>query len=352
MFILRDRLSGRFNNYDFIRFIAATLVIVSHAYHLSGFTKDEPLAVFSGGQTDLGQLGVLIFFVISGFLIAQSYERNPNAVTFLKARVLRIMPALVLVIIFTVFILGPVVTDLSLRNYFINSDTYNYLFSIFLYPMQYELPGVFENNPFPGAVNGSLWTLAIEFTFYFCVLFSGIFRLLNKKAITIIFIMSLALPYLYLPFAEGYEGYIDLSSFFLAGVLFYLYRDQIKFNWMMALLSFTVIILSLLFGQFHFVFAIFGSYFIFYIAYHPNINLQKFSNYGDASYGMYIFAFPIQQVISLYLHGSVTPFINFIITFPIVLLLSYSSWHFLEKPMLKLKNKKIFITKAYNRQTL
>ena len=93
---LKDLASGRNNNFDFIRFVAASLVIFSHAYRLATGRGDiEPLVLFSGSQIWFGHLAVIIFFVISGFLIAQSYERSSNVIVYFWARALRIIPALV-----------------------------------------------------------------------------------------------------------------------------------------------------------------------------------------------------------------------------------------------------------------
>ncbi|WP_142255392.1 acyltransferase family protein [Bacillus sinesaloumensis] len=328
---------GRKNNFDIIRFFAATLVIYSHAFPLTGFDKSEPLKEFSKNQTTFGHLGVLIFFVISGFLITQSFDRNKNVSLFIKARILRIFPALIVVVLLSVFVLGSFVTTLSIKEYFTNSETYIYLKSILLYTMQYDIPGVFTTNPYPIAINGSLWTLPIEFLFYFIILFIGIINLLNKRFMVIIFVLSLLLPFL--GFSVG-EDYIDLFRYFVAGSIFYLYRERISINWIIAMISFSTIVLSLVYGHFNTVFALFGSYLIFYIAYHPRIAFHSFSKIGDASYGLYIFAFPIQQLITYLFNGEISPLSNFAISFPIVLVMSYCSWHLIENPMLKFKKVK------------
>jgi peptidoglycan/LPS O-acetylase OafA/YrhL len=349
-FTIGDYSTGRINNFDIIRFFAATLVVYSHAFPIAtGKNLLEPLKNFSNSQTTFGHLGVLIFFVISGFLITQSFDRNNNAASFAKGRFLRIFPALIVVIFLTVFVIGLFYTTLSTREYLTNAETYKYLFSIFLYPMQHTLPGVFEQNPYPLSINGSLWTLPIEFTFYFAVLFLGLTKLLNKKFIILLFMLSLILPELNIPVGEDY---INLFRYFVAGSFFYLFKDRIQLNIIYALISFIAILLSLLFGQFDIAFAFFGSYLIFYLAYNQNIKFHNFSKIGDASYGLYIYAFPIQQIVSYIFKTDITPVSNFLISLPITIVLAYSSWHLIEKPMLKMKKTSfIFISnKKISRQ--
>lgn len=340
--------NGRYNNFDIIRFIAASLVIFSHSYPITlGNNESEPLYIISNEQITLGTLGVFIFFSISGFLITKSYDKNKNIFSFIKNRLLRIFPGLFVVIMLSIFILGPIVTNLSTREYFKDFDAYNYLLSIFLYPMQYDLPGVFLDNPHASAVNGSLWSLPIEFTFYFVILFLGVAKLLKRKLILGLFVFSLVLPYLNIPVGENY---IDLFRFFIAGSFVYLYREKIPLDWRLAIVSLILIFISLLYGQFNTVFAICGTYLIFYCSFNQNIKLYNFSKHGDASYGMYIYAFPVQQLI-VYYFEYMPPLQNFLIAFPITAFLAYCSWHWIEKPSMKLKNKNFFIFSKYKKDS-
>ncbi len=329
----------RNNNLDFIRFFAATLVIFSHAFPINYLNNErEPFFILSNGQSTLGHLAVLIFFITSGFLITQSFFNTKNPLTFIKSRILRIFPALIVIVVLTTFILGVLVTNQPLGEYLSNTETYKYLMTIFLFPIQYTLPGVFTDNPYQGIVNGSLWTLRIEFLFYLAVLILGTFKLLNKKFILLIFTLSMIIPLLNIQVGEDY---IDLFRYFSAGMLIYIYKDSINLNIVIAIISTIIIILSIFSGFFQVCFPIFGSYIIFYIAYNKKIKLQNFSKYGDFSYGLYIFAFPIQQLTMQYFILHANPFFNFLISFPITLLFSYLSWHFIEKPALKLKKVKI-----------
>ena len=181
--ILTQLASGRDNNFNLIRFIAASLVLISHSYPLAmgkGFPEplSEPLA------TSWGSIAVDVFFVASGFFIAASFSLKSSFKSFVMARILRIYPALIVVTILTVFVLGPIFSNLTVFDYFTSSQTYQYLIKnmTLITGIEYNLPGVFSENPYEHAVNGSLWTLPYEIKMYFLlVLFCSLFTYLNTK---------------------------------------------------------------------------------------------------------------------------------------------------------------------------
>lgn len=165
---------GRANNLNAIRLLAATLVIASHSFALRFGTRGfdyEPLLVLTRGTLSMGGLAVGYFFLYGGFLIARSAEAHPTAKDYLKRRTARIFPELIAVVFLCAFVLGPILSRLSVANYFLSSQTYLYLFNALLIPV-HNLPGVFENNVYQYVVNGSLWTLPVEFACYILVFFS------------------------------------------------------------------------------------------------------------------------------------------------------------------------------------
>lgn len=333
---------NRNNNFDFLRFFAATLVIFSHSFILSTNTySQEPFAIFSNNQESFGGIGVAIFFIISGYLITLSYDRSKNIIFFLKSRILRIFPAFVLVLLFTVFVLGPLVTSLPINNYFQNKQTYKYLLSISMYilhPIEYyQLPGVFTNNIYPG-INGSLWTLKYELFFYIFVAILGLIGMLKKQSLLILVILFFIMSYLNM-ISWGYGE--KLLKYFSIGAFFYIFREHIPFNKNIALTSILILELSLLNNSFLQLFPIFGGYLVIYFAFSPKINLNWFSKLGDFSYGLYIFAFPIQQTIIFSQGGKMNPLQNFIFSFPLILICAFLSWHLIEKHALKIKNKRL-----------
>ncbi|MBF0705371.1 acyltransferase [Alkalihalobacillus hwajinpoensis] len=341
---LVERMGGRKNQFDIIRFVAASLVVVTHAYATSlGHEDTEPFMLVSSGQSTLGYLAVLVFFVTSGFLITMSFDRASSLVYFLKARILRIFPALLIIVLFTVFLLGPLMTSMDVREYLSQQETYHYLRAIALWPMPYELPGVFEGNVNQAIVNGSLWTLAYEFLFYLVVAMLGIMGILKKRVLILtLFVITVLLSNFSLPIGGQT---VELFSAFSSGMIFYLYRKEIPYHGGLALISLVILGLTVQFGEFTIAFPIFGGYLTFYLAYMKSNHLFKFGKYGDFSYGIYIYGYPIQQVVTKQFGGSMDPYVNLLISYPIILLFAYLSWHIVEKRSLKWKHRKVGLLK-------
>lgn len=302
------------------------MVVYSHSFPLAN--NSSHLGIF---KMSYGNLGVFIFFVISGFLITQSYDKTQNLLTFTKARILRIFPALAVVLLLSSFLLGPLLTTLSLSDYFSHPQTYRYLETVFLYPISYELPGVFESNPFKMAVNGSLWTLQHEFSCYVLVGILGFCGLLKYRAIFVLVFLITFLP-TDIHFLKN-PDFIKFLRYFSAGMI--MYGFKLPFNWKLALVAVGLLITTqdTLFDS---IFPLVGAYLIMYIAFNPRLKLFNFAKFGDFSYGMYIYAFPVQQTMT-HLTGDITPITNFLLSFPITLVLAVLSWHLIEKRFLALK---------------
>ncbi|MGI4959456.1 MAG: acyltransferase family protein, partial [Janthinobacterium lividum] len=165
------------NNLNIIRLLAATGVLVSHSFPLiSGSDSSEPLFIFSHGQTTIGHCAVIIFFAISGYLITTSYLKSQSKPRFVLARLLRLLPGLAAVLVVLAFLLGPQVSTLTMAGYFGSWAPYHYVLGnlSLVAKFQDHLPSVFLDNPFAGAVNGSLWTLQYEVGCYGAVLLLGL----------------------------------------------------------------------------------------------------------------------------------------------------------------------------------
>lgn len=143
------------NNYNIIRFVCACFVIYGHMFIFYGYPATSLFA------NEISALGFKMLMVLSGLMITQSCLRDKNFFRYALKRIFRIFPALIVCVTFTTLVLGPLVSTLSVREYLSHPGTWEYLFSnIFLRPA-YLLPGVFENNPYAGGVNGSLWALPV-----------------------------------------------------------------------------------------------------------------------------------------------------------------------------------------------
>lgn len=155
----RERINKE-NNFALLHFLGACMVIYGHQWVLLGGAAPGLLG------NSVSTVGVKMIFVITGFLITQSFLRGGNLRTFLKRRLIRIFPALIFCILVTVLSLS-LVSTLRFREYFRWSFSYIWR-NVLLYPW-YNLPGVFESNPYPNAVNGSLWTMPVEVSMYFVI---------------------------------------------------------------------------------------------------------------------------------------------------------------------------------------
>lgn len=325
------------NNLTFLRWVAACLVFYGHAFVFMG----RPAPTFLG-YLPLGALGVYIFFSISGYLIAQSWDNDPNPYRYITRRALRIFPALIANTVLTVFIIGPLFTSLSLSKYFSNSQTWGYFSNIFLYNT-YSLPGVFEHNTYPNAINGSLWSLIIEFSMYILLMLIGIIRLPRIWNIIIVISMLILIKFLILTTHEMLVIYrTDVRQLVICGIYFWVGATIYRYNinrFFTISYAYCAIICVLISTYQYDIFIIVFSILLPFIIIAFGLSTQKiltlFTNY-DYSYGIYIYAFPIQQSIAY-----ISPKINFalylIITFILTLLCGHASYKYIEKPALALK---------------
>jgi len=344
---IEDKLINRKNNFDILRLFGALLVIFSHSFALAGFGEHKvPFQVGS-----YGNLGVNIFMLIGGFLVTMSFLNRKNFFKYMYARCLRIFPGLLIVVLLTMFFLGPLVTNISLKKYFTSPETYNYIKTVGLYTTYpLNLPGVFNNNVYP-AINGSLWTLKYEFTFYILIGLMGVFRILEKKYFSVILFLVVLLLSSQHVFLDNVflfnmlnlNVFLSFLTYFLLGSCFFIYRKKIPLKKSMFLFCILILISASLLGGFKndYVSLLLG-YVLFYFSF---IDLEKIKSFfkikkfGDISYGLYIYAFPVQELI-VYLNGGtkIKPSYIFFFSLPIIIILSFISWNLIEKQFLKLKN--------------
>lgn len=340
---------GRDNNFNLIRFISALAVILSHSYPLTiGEGVLEPFEKTIG--LSLGEIAVHIFFVTSGFLVTGSLIRNNNIKDFFLSRILRIFPALIASALLVILLCGILETQLSLSEYFQNPQTYKYFFSnsiLIIKSVVYFLPSVFLDNPYKGVVNGSLWSLPWELRMY--VILGVSFFIFKKKANFIM--LAIYLVSLFYFFYNEFILNIDivffnhlfyLSILFFSGSILYIYSHTIPINkYIFFCILFLLILLPFFFDLkvFKFFYFLLFPYIVIFLAYMPKGPIRLFNRLGDYSYGLYIYAFPIQQMVVSFF-GNMTPIELFNFSFPITLILSILSWGVIEKPALKLKTRK------------
>ncbi|GAA5123436.1 acyltransferase [Alloalcanivorax gelatiniphagus] len=330
---LGERLGSRDNNFDVLRLLAAWSVLVSHSFALVG--REEPLHQFG---TTLGNVGVLIFFAVSGLLIRRSWEYDPSPRDFWVKRALRLLPALATVALVTALVLGPLVTSRSLSSYFSSWETWIYPVRVtLLYTFGAPLPGVYEDNLYPG-VNGPLWSLPVEVFAYFCLFLLGMSGLLARRwLVTTLAVASLAWAAWWVPHTSDAVGSIYVLSAFAVGAAAYSWRDRIVLAWPVALVLLALCVLTGLGPEplrvvTWTVAAVYLSYWFAYAV--PPVG-RSLVRWGDASYGVYIWAFPIQQALVQW--GIDDPWLVLVIATPVVWLLAIASWRLIERPALRHK---------------
>jgi len=344
---IQDHLTGRTNNFTLMRFFASLAVLYGHSYDLSqGKPGSDPVTqnlIYPIWGDSLPGIAVALFFVTSGFLVCASYIQRANLVAFVEARLLRIFPGLIVAVLFCI-IVGVFVTTDSPSNYFLSPSTWGFFKhnATLIMGIQYDLPGVYLSNPFPASVNGSLWTLPIEITMYFWVAVLGSLFLLQDDKVFNLFFILLCLMYAQTEnnsfFIVHEPSQIKLALLFMLGAFFYINRSKIALKFMTLGVLFVLAILT---KEYHFslyIKAICIAYFVLLLALHPKLQLRSIDRWGDISYGLYIYAFPVQQTIA-HLIPKVQPMTMFILSTVITVILALLSWHLVEKPALKLKGK-------------
>ena len=345
MYVARHRAAveaRRGNNFDFLRQLAAFFVIYGHSLALLGVAPP----VF--WDMNISTFGVAIFFVLSGYLVTQSWRRDPRLLPFLSKRSLRIFPALLVCVTLTAVVLGPLMTSLPLLDYFGDPAFRRYFYN-FLLHIHYFLPAVFADNPWPNAVNGSLWSLPVEFFCYLAVLGLAAagamrrpFRLAAATAVAAI--GGLVLIHAYdgpqiVVYATDLRSAMQIIPYFLVGAIVAaapglpLRRDA-ALGVAFALTAAEHLLPSVAFQAVGYLGI---PYVVLACGTAATPGLARAGRWGDVSYGMYLYAFPVQQALIAVTQAAIPPAALIIATTAVSVTLAWASWHLVEKPCLSLK---------------
>jgi peptidoglycan/LPS O-acetylase OafA/YrhL len=332
---------GRDNNFQLLRFFAATAVILFHSYALTNHWTDEPLWRLAP-ELNFGSLGVKIFFVVSGFLVTGSWESRRRLAPFATARALRIYPGLVAATLFTIAVAGAAST-VPFGAFITDPATFDYAWRTALgWELRDRLPGAFASNPFPDAVNGSMWTLPIELRLYVAVAVAGLAGLLARRvawlaAIAVATTIFVAQP-AWFPLAPNDQVTRELALLFALGSLAWCWRARVVVSLPAALAALAVIAWNPAgIGRGPLLEPLLA-YVVLVAAYHPMLQWPAFNRAGDYSYGLYVYSFPMQQLLVQFLPGA-TPARLFALAMPAALVVAALSWHVVEKPALGLKSR-------------
>ena len=339
-----ERFAPPNHGFAWIRMIGAILVIYGHSSPLVGtgelFPPDWPL------QPDDGVL--MGFFAMSGFQITESWLRDPHLGRFAAKRVLRLWPPMLTVSIGMALIIGPLVTVLPINEYFSARETWGYIVNnAGLLTLKHQLPGVFTGNPWPNAVNGSLWTLPMELIAY-----GGLFVLLMLGAakkrwrwlavVALIVLVAWDRRLEQIPGTESggsllsvpVESLVAFLVAFAIGVVLNLYRIPLSFT----AAAFGIVALAAMpnseSGSFYMTIAI--SYAVIVISHYWPARLRVPALWVNGSYGVYVWSFPIQQLLAM--AGIRNQYLMLVCAAPIAYVAGTLSWKFIEEPTMRLRH--------------
>lgn len=335
--------SHRNNNFNFLRLVLAVLVILSHSFELIPGQRELLTRVFH--TITLGGVAVNGFFLLSGYLIVQSWERSPHLGTFLKKRILRIYPGFLVASCVCAFVVGPLGSHPA--AYFAQFHLLQFLKeAVLLHPP--AVPPVFEGQSYP-VVNGAMWTIAYEFRCYLCVALLGMCGLFKRRqlwlALTILTMMlflaptllgKLSFPGLKILIANP-KLFVSFFMFFSVGGCFFLFRDRIPYrrNWAAVAL---LILLPCMFrlNTAQIALSIAGGYLLFSAAFARSSVLDRFKTTHDISYGVYLYGWPVQKLLLWYL-PALAPGLLFLLACGGSGLCGLLSWQLVEQPFLRMK---------------
>ncbi len=341
------------NNFDFLRLLFAALVVVHHCYPISGISEQDPLFYFSNSTLSYSYIGVRGFFIISGYLIFQSLMRSDGIVDYLIKRLLRIYPALIVVLLFTI-IACAFVYDGTFKDYIKNNSVWTYLpINCTLIKLQHTINGVFELNPLKNAINGSLWTIGYEFSMYIFIIPLIFLKKYSQKIHVLVLTIILIILFITRIGIENktnnlHFGLISLEMWchfallFMAGAFLSVIRIELyRFK------GFILFISACLFLSFMRL-----EYFELYqyILFPPIVIISGVltvkgissigEKFGDVSYGTYIYSFFLQQLLVYYFNLNVMELL--FISLPLSMFFGWLSWHLIEKHALSFK-KEIYL---------
>lgn len=325
---------GRHNHFNLLRLLAACAVIIAHCYGDGA----DPFSRLTGFE--LGETAVLGFFAISGYFIFESFERRRSNGSFVMARVLRILPALLVVALISALVVGPIFSELPPNRYFREPSVWLYpLKTVSIYRvMAANLPAVFMHNPKAGDINISLWTLYFEVACYAGLFLAGLAGLLGKRRFPLLIIAYVPAYVVarYGPWAQ--LRYLAIFSLpFVTGMLLFRYRHAALPKAWLAVSAAAAAIASALFGHpIGELWAVGVACGILWLGFAHAPAFLPFNRLGDFSYGTYIYGFPVQQIVWALVPGiAIWPLIG--LTMSAALLCGALSWHVVERPALRVR---------------
>ena len=335
--VARQRAStSPFPGFDGLRLLAALTVLLSHAFIVAEGPgqKSGWLYMFVPN----GLYGVYTFFIISGFLLTRSLSFNPDPIQFAVNRALRIVPGFMFCILVTTWIIGPIVSPLSIGAYFARQVPYEYVAdTLFCLCDSWQMPFTFTSDPnYMYVKNGSLWSLRYEIASYLFLLLSWV--VLRKRALVTVVAVGLTVAVLLSPAVDTAVWGISYTlMFFTAGIVMYAIYARVGTNMRIGIACVVVLTVAALAGFQKIAFAAAGSYLIVLLAQRSNPLSRFASRWGDLSYGVFLFGWPVLALLNRVVTTR-SGWELFAYSLPVTIALAGISWWVVERPCLRAKD--------------
>lgn len=316
------------------RLVLAAGVILQHSWPLTGRDLATP---FTGLLT---QVWVDGFFVVSGFLITGSWLNNPRLREYVVARALRIFPGLWVCLLVVAFVLAPIGVALSEGSLRLSSQIAYVLNNAVLNIYYTGIDGTPKGVPWPGVWDGPLWTLIFELLCYIGVALLGVMGLLRRRwTIPTVFVLAVAASavagYPVMAVETIPQMFLRFVVVFSAGALVYQFRDRIPARWwLVAVCAGLVVALGLLPN-----YRVFAALPLAYAVIVSGALLKRPRLRNDLSYGMYIYAWPVQQILAAAGLVWLDPRLFFVVATVCTVPLAAASWFVVERQAMKLKRR-------------
>lgn len=348
----------RYPGFDILRIVAASAVVFSHSFLIAeGSEANEPFQMAFGEI--LGVYGVMVFFILSGYLISDSAIRTPSLWQFTQKRVRRIVPGFLICNLAVVVFVCSAFALAGPWNFLTEKNTWQQLVAVLglqqdslYYPDALKFyVGVGESDAWlPSVANGVLWTIRLEITCYVMVGLLSFFKAVRATPVLILICCSAAAAFYYPIQINGFiSGFFFLLPSFTIGMVLRLFASNHKAEGRIALASISILViiglelpdwikLEAVF------FPLFAAYPLLWIGEQDNAIIQWIRGFGDPSYGMYLWGWPIQQVLRDSIGPNWSGYSFFLLCLPAVLFAGYASWYFVERPFVKRRRREILST--------
>ncbi len=335
------------NAFNLLRLIAASAVIFGHSFVLSRDGRDwvDPVKVLTANYLS-GTIAVAVFFVISGIFIAQSFDRDPSLLRFSLRRIARIWPGLIVCLLFSAM-LGAVFSSVDWGTLWGQRAVFwRYVVNGARLQFDWYLPGAFPDRP-NSSINGSLWSLTLEVRMYVILACLGVIGLaFRREAILPLMLFFVALGFATPEFVVAITPLVRHAFvpciYFLVGMVIYAYREGVRVSWRQIGFALAIVVVSE--GLLKEV-ALHAAIIASVVRFGMSPEAAKLQLPADYSYGVYLYGFPVQQVVATWMPGA-NPYVMTLLAIPTAFVLAVASWQLVEKPGIACGRELAVVAKA------